>query len=339
MQYPNKLAPICQPSESGVPTRDLPFTTYIDHIRAKYESEVYPVDRFAEVFHIEENVWALRLAAPTMIGANWAYLIEGPEKALLIDTGYGVGNHKGLCEQLVPGKEILCALSHFHLDHSGGAHQWEKVYCHEFTADVMEYELSQGRGNFQYYMGSTKMPIRRFFEDADVIPNTPYTLVPLKNHETINLGGDYDIELIHVAGHAPGLSCFLDKKGRRLYTADSCFESLMPGLGVGLDLRAKEYIPHAEYLDVNYLYEQLKGLAERSDEYDLTADGHGSIDSDKRVVSDLVEALEAVMADPFAYTQKVDGWFGTSYIMQRGIANCRYSDPATVLELPQKVEK
>ena len=117
----------------------------------------------------------------------------------------------------------------------------------------------------------------------------PFQCIPLKNHARINLGGDYDIELIHMGGHTPGLSCYLDKKGRRLYTGDAVFESLQPGLGIGLDLRAKEYIPHAEYMDIRYLYEQLKALAARSDEYDFTGDGHGSIDSDKRVVSDLRE--------------------------------------------------
>lgn len=336
MQYPNRIPPIVEPGGSYSPSRENPFVTYMDACRAKYGSMIDPIDRFTEVFQLEENVWALRYASPSMIGGNWGYLIEGPEKALLIDNGYGVGNHKGLCEKLVKGKEVLAAVTHFHCDHAHGSHQWEKIYCHEYTADVLEYELSQGRGCFQSIEKEGKMKLRPIYTPEDVIPYGPFQCIPLKNHARINLGGDYDIELIHMGGHAPGLSCYLDKKGRRLYTGDAVFESLQPGLGIGLDLRAKEYIPHAEYMDIRYLYEQLKALAARSDEYDFTGDGHGSIDSDKRVVSDLRDAIEAAIADPYGYTEKIETVFGPGYIMQRGIANCRYSDPATVLDETRK---
>jgi len=343
MNYPNKIPPICQPGEGGILSRNMPYTTYIDYARAKYGSEVYPIDRFAEVFHIEENVWALRLASPSYIGSNWAYLIEGPEKALLIDTGYGVGNHKGLCEQLVPGKEILCALTHFHLDHAYGAHQWEEVYCHDFTADILEYKLASGGACFDYVRklprdrdNDDSVVIREIYTEEDIIPYRPFKCIHLQNHDVINLGEDYDIELIHMGCHTPGLSCYLDKKGRRLYTGDAIFETLQQGLGIGLDLRSTEDIPHSEYLNIYYFYDQIKALAERLDEFDLTADGHGSIDSDKRVVSDLRDAIAAVMEDPYSYTDKIETVFGVGYIMQKGIANCRYSDPATVLELPKK---
>ena len=318
-----------------MPSRENPYINYFDALRAKYGSEVYEIDRFVEVFHIEDNLWALYLSAPSLIGGNWAYLIEGPEKALLIDTGYGVGNLKGLCEQLVNGKEVLAAVTHYHCDHAHGAHQWEYIYCHDFTGDVLEYELSQGRGTFAS-VAAGKMPMRHIYTEEDIIPYGPFKCIHLQNHDCINLGGDYDIELIHVGGHAPGLSCYLDKKGRRLYTGDACFESLIPGLGTGLDLRSQTYIPHGEYMDVYYFYDQIKALAERSDEYDFCGDGHGSCDSDKRTISDLRDALEAVMKDPYAYTEKLEGnWYGTAYIMQRGIVNCRYNDPATVLEVPK----
>ena len=90
-------------------------------------------------------------------------------------------------------------------------------------------------------------------------------------------------------------------------------------------------------MDIDYFHEQIIALAARADEYDLTADGHCSIDSDKRVVSDLRDAIAAVKEDPYNYTDKITTIFGEGYIMQRGIANCRYSDPATVLDKP--VEK
>jgi len=329
MKYPNKLAAV---GGTGFPSRDNPYVSYMDACRAKYGSEIYPIDRYAEVFQVEDNVWALYYSIPGGQVHNWGYLIEGPEKALLIDNGQGVGNHKGLCEMLVPGKEVLAAVTHYHCDHAGGSHQWNEVYCHEYTVDVIAHMVKLGRDHFGTFEENGVAP--GYFPDEDIPPRRAFKCIGLKNHECINLGEDYDIEIIHTGGHAPGLSCFLDKKGRRLYSGDAIFESLSPGLGIGLDVRAKDYIPHGEYQDVYYLFEQLKQLAARADEYDFVCDGHGSMDSDKRVVSDLCDAIAAVMEDPYGYTAPITTIFGDAYIMQRGIANCRYGDPATVLETP-----
>lgn len=334
MNFPNKIPPFAPPGFTGSVSRENPEVAYLDAIRAKYGSTVYEIDRFAEVFQIADNAWAFHLTSPTPL-TNMIYLIEGPEKALMIDTGYGVGNHKGLAEMLVNGKEVLCAVTHYHGDHTQGAHQWEEIYCHEYTKDVLEYQLSRGMGFWNPAPSTGRgWKLRNIFTEDDVVKCRPYKCIPLKNHDVINLGGDYDIEIIHMGGHAPGLSCYLDKKARRLYTGDAVFESLSPGLGIGLDLRATEYIPHAEFMDIDYFHEQIIALAARADEYDLTADGHCSIDSDKRVVSDLRDAIAAVKEDPYAYTDKITTIFGEGYIMQRGIANCRYSDPATVLDKP-----
>jgi len=331
----NSIPPI---TIDQIMSRENPFISYMDACRSKYGSEIFPIDRYAEVFKIADNVWALYYSIPAGHVNNWGYLIEGPEKAVLIDNGQGVGNHKGLCEMLIPGKEILCAVTHYHMDHTGGCCQWDEVYCHEYTADVLNYQRENGMG---YHFGRFEdngVPAG-LFPDEDIPAPHDYKCIPLKNHDVINLGGDYDIEIIHTGGHAPGLSCFLDKKGRRLYSGDAIFESLSDGLGIGLDLRSKEYLPHGEYLDVYYLYDQLKLLADRDDEYDFVGAGHGAMDSDKRVVSDLRDAIAAVMEDPYAYTRPVTTIFGDAFIMQRGIANCRYADPATVLEVPEANRK
>lgn len=101
-----KIAPIASPV-MPLPSRESEDIFYLDVLRAKYGSEVYPLDRFVEVFKIEDNVWALRQTSPAkIIDGNWAYLIEGPERAALIDNSYGIGDLKGLCEFLVGVKRF-----------------------------------------------------------------------------------------------------------------------------------------------------------------------------------------------------------------------------------------
>ncbi len=339
----HKIAPISPPQGHYIPSRENPDITYLDSLRAKYGSEVYDIDPFIEVFKTSDNSWALRAAGPNAVGDNWCYLVEGPEKALLIDNAYGIGDLKGLCEMLVEGKEVLTAVTHNHGDHSYGSLQWDEVYCHDYCADILEESLRLTEDEYRKkwdefidFFGTR----RQFFTEEDLVPYKPFKCIHLEDHDMINLGEDYNIELIHTGGHAPGLAVFLDKKGRVLYTGDAIFESLVPGLGIGINGRrrkmdADKLLPpmlHEECLDVRYFASQLRALAKRVNEFDRCADGHGAIDSLPRVVTDLNEAIEAVLKDPHAYTDTVKTSFGTGYIMQRGIANCRYNDPDTLLD-------
>ena len=62
----SKIAPIASPV-MPLPSRESEDIFYLDVLRAKYGSEVYPLDRFVEVFKIEDNVWALRQTSPAKI--------------------------------------------------------------------------------------------------------------------------------------------------------------------------------------------------------------------------------------------------------------------------------
>ena len=60
-------------------------------------------------------------------GDVFAYLAEGEEKAVLIDTGCGLGDLRSYVKSLTD-KPITVLLTHGHLDHAPGAVQFEKVY-------------------------------------------------------------------------------------------------------------------------------------------------------------------------------------------------------------------
>lgn len=56
------------------------------------------------------------------IGSNegvFCYLIEGSEKAMLIDTGYGLGDLRSAVEK-VTGLPLIIVNTHGHCDHIGG---------------------------------------------------------------------------------------------------------------------------------------------------------------------------------------------------------------------------
>jgi len=61
-----------------------------------------------------------------MNGSQNMYLLEGNDRALLIDTGWGAGNLREYVEKLT-AKPIFVINTHGHLDHSGGNGEWEEV--------------------------------------------------------------------------------------------------------------------------------------------------------------------------------------------------------------------
>ncbi|MBR0087980.1 MAG: MBL fold metallo-hydrolase [Lachnospiraceae bacterium] len=84
---------------------------------------------------ITKNTWALNF----MGGSQYIYLLEGEEKAMLIDTGYGQGDLRAYVEKLTD-KPVTVVNTHFHVDHYGGNAEWEKVY----VADNWEKDASEG---------------------------------------------------------------------------------------------------------------------------------------------------------------------------------------------------
>lgn len=58
-------------------------------------------------------------------GMDAMFLLEGDEKALLIDTGTGVFDIPELVRQLT-NKPVMVALTHGHIDHAGGMNSSRK---------------------------------------------------------------------------------------------------------------------------------------------------------------------------------------------------------------------
>ncbi len=301
--------------------------SYLEELRSRYGGQVYEINRYVEVFKVRSNLWAMFAPCTHAVADNWLYLIEGPEKALFIDNGFGIGNLKGLGEMLT-GKPVICAVTHCHGDHSGGNMQWDKVYCHEYCAQMLENQMyPEFWAKFNHVDEDEH---RRYYKDEDIIPFRKYEPIPLSNHYVINLGEDYDVELIHMGGHSPGLSCFLDKKSRILFSGDSIFESRIKGLGVGLH-GARPGVIHPETLHVKYYLEQLEELNNRTGEFEYVMPGHGFIDSPMQIVPDLLRAVISVVADPDCYDMVIKRRGRNTYIKSGGLAD--------VLYVPEEIEK
>lgn len=255
--------------------------------------EFYPeINPYAEAYRFRDNLYAI-FSEGLSIGTadTWNYLIIGPQKAMLIDTGCGAGDLKGLCEFLAPGKEILCMNTHFHGDHSGGNGAFDRVYIHEHDIPHLVETRSMG---FERYFDEDGNPKDTFFEKEDLVTNQDYEIVGFKEGDIFDLGDGYLIEAKLLAGHTPGQSAFYDHQSHCIFIGDttSCFG-------------AKEGEQYPDYCTVRALRDGIKRLEPIFDEISGVFPGHGTIDLHPLVLQYIMDTADRILAYPERYDTKV----------------------------------
>lgn len=150
-------------------------------------------------YKITDDTWVLSF----MNGSEYMYLLEGNAKALLIDTGYGVGNLKKCVEKLTD-KPILVVNTHFHPDHSAGNGEFEEV----MVAAGWEVDAP-----------SVSFPEQIPF-DISKLPHPDYKKVIIGEGDVIDLGGR-KIKVMDVApAHCNSSLFFYDEENGMIFVGD-----------------------------------------------------------------------------------------------------------------------
>jgi glyoxylase-like metal-dependent hydrolase (beta-lactamase superfamily II) len=135
------------------------------------------------------------------------YLIEGGEKALLIDTGMVRGNIMPLLSSLT-SKPIELALTHAHGDHMYHAEEFKTVYLHEADIGAWMPTLSLVTHAGELMFG---VPMKRY---------NIKSFTPITGSFEFDLGGN-TIKTILAKGHTPGSCVFVDEKHEAVFFGDA----------------------------------------------------------------------------------------------------------------------
>jgi len=148
-----------------------------------------------------------------------SYLVLGEEKAALIDTGNGIGDIKGLVEELT-NLPIIVVNTHAHGDHVGGNWAFDDVlaFNHPYVLERMKGRSNQTLNNFlNEEMLRITLP-KGVNKETFSIP--PYEVTKwLKEGDQIDLGGK-KLKIIHTPGHTPDGICLFESKKSLLFTGD-----------------------------------------------------------------------------------------------------------------------
>ena len=275
---------------------------YMKELREYHKTRViYPVNPYVEVYQFRDNLFGLFTHNLDGGGDVWMFLTVGPEKAMLVDNAYGLGDVKGLCDQLTGGKPLYAAVTHEHFDHAYGSCRFDKVYCHEFLAP---YLAQQNEHQWDYLFDEYGDNIWVDFDRNDLPKFKKYEIAGMKDGYIFDLGGGYEIELIYQGGHSAGHAAYLDKKNRIVFTGDNiicdtsgCGSVNVPGRG-----------PHGENQLLKAYRENLKRLADRMPEYDHVFPAHFMVDVENAVVANELDCVDAILANPDNYDYWDSSW-------------------------------
>ena len=232
-----------------------------------------------EVYEIRPGVFAIH--EPGQFEEVISYLVVGTEKALLFDTGLGIGDMRTVVAELTELEPIVVN-SHTHYDHVGGNHQFEAVY-----GTGTEYTMSNAKGrkheDVAEFIGEGwiwKRTPEGF--DRDRYESKPFAIAKtIVDGEAIDLGGR-KLEVVFTPGHAPDALCLLDRENRLLFTGDTFYPAALYA-----------HLPGSDFA----LYRQTaQRLAELRDDVDFVLPAH----NEPLVASELLvrmrDAFEAIAA-------------------------------------------
>uniref|UniRef100_UPI0040570BC2 MBL fold metallo-hydrolase n=1 Tax=Acetatifactor sp. TaxID=1872090 RepID=UPI0040570BC2 len=158
------------------------------------------------------NEYVTRITCP---GNVYAFLVEGENSAALIDTGFGVGSLKEYVGTLTKLPYVVL-LTHAHLDHAGGAGEFEKVYLNEKDMCMVEQHTSLEKRIESVKGGNPDIPGKDFIPPLDL-----GKYVSLINEQSFDLGG-VTVTMLAMPGHTPGSMCMLVDEARAVLLGDAC---------------------------------------------------------------------------------------------------------------------
>ncbi len=249
--------------------------------------KVYDVDPYVMVFEDEDvpGVFHIYYDAHSKGASAWMHLIVGQERALLIDTAFGIGDLRSLVETLTD-KPVDVVNTHFHGDHSAGNGQFETIFIHKY--DIPYLEMSEKAEN-------RLLPPPGTYREEDIIPLRSAKHIAMEDGFVFRLGEGHEVEVIHMPGHAAGGCMLLDRKYNLLFSGDAVV--FTPTLIIGKF--PAPYYP--EYLTVTAFRDALKKALPKCQNVKKLYTGHSVQGISPVYLTDMMDCCEKIIAHPDQY--------------------------------------
>ena len=184
-------------------------------------NDTIPIDRWSWFAVRRAEPGIVIIEEPHHVERVKSYLIEGDERAILLDTGMCVGDLGGLVAMLTD-RPVFVVNSHAHWDHIGGNRQFDEIWIHEAEAAKLDVGVPNERLRPAFQSEHLTGPLP---EDINLktlaFPPTPATGTLADGHR-FDIG-DRVLEVLYCPGHSPGGIALLDVANGALFSTDVAY--------------------------------------------------------------------------------------------------------------------
>ena len=164
--------------------------------------------------------------------------IRGRDRDLLIDTGMGIGSLSHAAKDLFE-KSLSVVITHTHVDHSGGAHEFDTCLVHESEAESLRY----AKDELPLETRGWPADLLAMMEEDESVGDYVITAKPSASFDplvyrlqcaspTSFIGegdivdiGDRAFEVLHLPGHSPGSIGLWEESTGTLFSGDAVYDA------------------------------------------------------------------------------------------------------------------
>jgi len=222
-------------------------------------------------------------------------LVIGEQKAVLIDTGCGIGDLRKAVEAITT-LPVMVVNTHTHLDHLGSNRQFDDIAMFDHPLSRRTATYGADPRTLQTDLMSENLITKPWPQGFDLGKATlpPFKVSRwLKDGEQIDLGGR-TLEVIYTPGEATNHICLLDRTNRILF----CGDILLHG----------PIWTHMEGGSLQDLATSYRRLMDYFDAFDYLMPGHNEPWLDKNLLPKALDGADKIMSGQAAYQEIVDPW-------------------------------
>lgn len=236
-------------------------------------------DPWFEVYEVSAGTFAL--LEPRHYEEVISYLVLDTDRALLLDSGMGIGNIQAEVEQLTD-LPVVVVNSHSHYDHIGDNYRFAEIWAFDDDGEVARIERGLTRVDCRNYLQRGS-----YLELPPGFDPTTYEIRParvsqrLGHLQAIDLG-DRILTVHHTPGHSPGSLCLLDGREGLLFTGDTFYPGML-------------YAHFAES-DFDLYLQSLRHLVTLLNEVHCLCPAHNEAHVEREMLADALDAFEGIAA-------------------------------------------